>query len=61
VRSWNHESDSFVSLSEKPVLIKRIRVLSYAGKKMGELLDNGGSVIATEFPGQKALEHYWAN
>ena len=61
VRSWNHESDSFVSLSEKPVLIKRIRVLSYAGKKMGELLDNGGSVIATEFPGQKALENYWAD
>lgn len=61
VRSWNHESDSFVSIAEKPVLFTRIRVTSYAGKKMGELLDHNGSEIAMEFPGKKLLEDYWAN
>jgi hypothetical protein len=61
VRSWNHESDSFVTLAEKPIMIKRIRVASFAGKKMGELLDNDGSEIVTQFPGQKVLEQYWVN
>jgi hypothetical protein len=61
IRSWNHDSDSFVTLVEKPIMIKRIRVTSYAGKKMGELLDNNGTEIATEFPGKKILEDYWVN
>jgi hypothetical protein len=61
IRSWNHESDSFVTLTEKPILIKRIRVTSYAGKKIGELLDHNGSEIATEFLEKKALDDYWVN
>ena len=61
IRSWNHEADDFVAFTEKPILIHRIRVTSYAGKKMGELLDNNGSIISTEFAGQKVLQQFWAD
>ncbi len=60
IKSWNHAADQFLSLADKPVSIRRIRVTSFAGNKMGELLDNGGSTFVTEFPGKAALLQYWA-
>jgi hypothetical protein len=60
IKSWNHDADQFLSLADQPVAIRRIRVTSFAGTKMGELLDNGGSTFVTEFPGKAALLQYWA-
>lgn len=60
VKTWNHSPDDFLVFSEKPVLFRRIRVTSFSGTKMGELLDNGGSIIESEFAGKEALRKYWA-
>lgn len=59
VRSWNHRAHEFEAWVDKPVAIKRIRVASFASQKVGELLDNDGSVICTEFKGKEALIKYW--
>lgn len=61
IRSWNHSADEFLSFVEKPVLIQRIRMASFAGVKIGELLDNSASQIVTDFPGKKFLENYWCD
>ena len=60
VRSWNHPAQTFKKHVEVPVLIQRIRITSFAGTKIGELLDGHGSVVVTEFAGKKQLEDYWA-
>jgi hypothetical protein len=61
IRSWNHAADQFVNYVEKPVLIQRVRVSSFAGIKVGELLDNDGSQIVTDFAGSKKLAQYWVD
>jgi hypothetical protein len=61
IRSWNHSADEFLSFVEKPVLIQRIRMASFAGVKIGELLDNSASKIVTDFPGKQFLENYWCD
>lgn len=61
VRSWNHSADAFLSYVEQPVILKRIRIASFAGHKIGELLDNSGSLFETEFSGKTALAQYWAD
>jgi hypothetical protein len=60
VKTWNHSQDTFTSYVERPVLIRRVRVTSFAGTKLCELLDGGGSVIETEFKGSSALSTFWA-
>jgi hypothetical protein len=42
-------------------LIQRVRVSSFAGIKVGELLDNDGSQIVTDFAGSKKLAQYWVD
>lgn len=59
IRTWNHERDAFVAYVDKPIMITRIRMASFAGQKIGELLDNSASTIVTSFPGMKALTAYW--
>jgi hypothetical protein len=59
IRSWNHIPDVFLQYIDRPVIFKRIRVTSFAGSKIGELLDGSGSVVETEFPGKTALAKYW--
>jgi hypothetical protein len=61
VRTWNHPASFFDAYIEQPILISRVRMTSYAGMKMGELLANDASLIQTEFSAKKALQNYWAN
>lgn len=61
VRSWNHSAEAFSHLAERPVLIRRVRVTSFAGTKLCELLDGQGSIIETSFKGQSALEQFWTS
>jgi hypothetical protein len=60
IRSWNHLPDAFLPIVDRPVLIKRVKVTSFAGTKMCELLDGSGSIIETEFPGSTALAKFWS-
>jgi hypothetical protein len=59
VKSWNHAYHDFQLYAESPILIKRVRVTSFNGVKLGELLGNTGSVIVEDFAGKAALEKYW--
>lgn len=59
VRSWNHHADAFNHHVEAPILIRRVRVTSFAGLKLCELLDGAGSVIETAFSGDAALRKFW--
>ena len=60
IRSWNHCIDDFRQYTDRPVMIKRVRVTSFAGTKLCEILDGSGSLIETEFPGKVALAKFWA-
>jgi hypothetical protein len=60
IRSWNHAPDVFTAYIDRPCLIKRVRVTSFAGTKHAELLDGNASVIETSFPGSVALAKFWA-
>jgi hypothetical protein len=61
VRSWNHSADMFLGFKERPVCIKRLKITSFVGSKIGELLDGDASVFITEFPGSAELEQFWAS
>ena len=60
IRSWNHLPDAFLHIVDRPVLIQRLKVTSFAGTKMCEFLDGSGSIIETEFPGSTALVKFWS-
>jgi hypothetical protein len=60
VRSWNHPADMFLSLRDCPIRIARIRVTSFAGTKICELLDGDASVLETTFAGQTELTDFWS-
>lgn len=59
IKSWNHESHFFQQYVDRPVIFKRVRVTSFAGTKMCEMLDGSGSIIETEFPGKISLTKFW--
>ena len=59
VRSWNHTAVTFNHLANCPILIRRVRVTSFASIKLCELLDGSGSVVETSFPGDAALRKFW--
>jgi hypothetical protein len=59
VRSWNHVESEFKAYLEKPLLLKRVRVTSFSGLKILELLDGNGSIVDTSFDGMSDLEQYW--
>jgi hypothetical protein len=61
IRSWNHEADAFLPHVDLPLLIRRVRVTSFAGMKICELLDGAGSVIETSFKGDVALSKFWSS
>lgn len=61
IRSWNHSADMFLAYVERPVLIRRVRVTSFAGTKLCELLDGSGSVFETSFIGDSALVQFWSS
>ena len=60
IRSWNHGPDCFLPYVDRPIIIKRVRVTSFAGTKLAEFLDGSGSTIETSFPGATALLKFWA-
>jgi hypothetical protein len=59
IRTWNHMPDTFKQYVDRPLLIQRVKVTSFAGTKMCELLDFTGSVIVSDFPGKIELEKFW--
>jgi hypothetical protein len=59
VRSWNHSEAEFSSFLEKPLLLQRVRVTSFSGIKIIEILDGDGTIVAPTFSGMKDLEDYW--
>lgn len=60
VRSWNHTPDMFNHLANCPILIRRVRVTSFASIKLCELLDGSGSVVEKSFPGDAVLRKFWS-
>ena len=61
LRTWNHSSDTFLSLVDTPVMFRRVRVTSFASIKAGELFDGAGTLVqATPFPGDEDLRKFWA-
>jgi hypothetical protein len=60
VRTWNHSADRFLRFRDMPVCIKRLRVSSFAGTKILELLDGDTSVLVSEFSGKDALADFWS-
>ena len=61
IRSWNHSADRFLRFTDSAVCVKRIRVTSFAGSKVLELLDSDSSVIAIDFPGKAGLDEFWSS
>ena len=59
VRSWCHSSEEFARFQERPVLFKRVRVTSFGGLKILELLDAAGTVVSDNFDGAADLKQYW--
>jgi hypothetical protein len=59
VRSWTHCELEFSRFLEKPLLMQRVRVTSFAGTKILELLAGPGTVFLDEFPVKEELEQYW--
>ena len=59
VKSWNHSPSLFASYVDKPVLIKRVKVSSFAGTKHCELLDGDASIFETSFDGMRELAKFW--
>jgi hypothetical protein len=59
VRSWNHVETDFKAYLEKPLLLKRVRVTSFSGLKILELLDGNGSIVVSSFDGMSDLQQYW--
>jgi hypothetical protein len=60
VRSWNHDADQFAFSLEKPIMLRRIRITSFAGQKVGELLDGSGTITCSTFKGTAELLRFWA-
>ena len=60
VRTWNHAPDTFTAFVDRPVLIQRVKVTSFASTKLCELFDSAGSIIVTEFPGKNELDRFWS-
>jgi hypothetical protein len=59
VKTWNHSPALFTSFVDRPVLIKRVKVSSFAGTKHCELLDGNASIFETSFDGMQELSKFW--
>jgi hypothetical protein len=60
IKSWNHAPSLFMSYVDQPILIKRVKVSSFAGTKHCELLDGDASVFETVFDGMSELSNFWS-
>ena len=59
IRSWNHSESEFKSFQEKPLVLKRLRVTSFSGLKVLEILDGNGTIVVPNFDGMQDLQQYW--
>jgi hypothetical protein len=59
VKSWNHLPINFLIYVDRPIVIRRVKMSSFAGTKHCELLDGVASVIETEFAGATELQRFW--
>ena len=59
VRTWNRAPHTFDAYIDRPATIKRVRVSSFAGEKLAELLEGDGSSIVSIFPGSEVLAAWW--
>jgi len=59
IRSWNHCEGEFSKFLEKPLLFQRLRVTSFAGTKILELLEGNATNILPEFENKADLVSYW--
>ena len=59
VRTWNYDSEYFRSFLEKPVLVQRVRITSFAGTKVAEMLDGAGTTLSSNFAGSVDLAKFW--
>ena len=59
VRSWTHSDEIFTNFVDKPMMIRRVRVSSFANCKVGELLDGDGSEFITDFEGGDLVK-FWS-
>jgi hypothetical protein len=60
VRSWNHSEDEFKAFLEKPLMLQRVRVTSFAGVKVLEILDGNGTAVVSKFDGMEELAKNWS-
>ena len=59
VRSWTHSEVEFNLFRERPLLLQRVRVTSFGGTKILEMLDASGTVVVSVFSGADDLKQYW--
>ena len=59
VRSWSHSESDFSSLLERPVMLRRVRVTSFGGMRILELLEGAGTVVENVFAGAEGLLQFW--
>ena len=61
IRSWNHVASEFSAKLDQPIMISRVRVSSFGGMKIGELLDGTGSIVhQDQFSGSVDLAKFWS-
>lgn len=61
LRSWNHVAAQFSEKLDQPLKISRVRVTSFGGMKIGELLDGTGSIVHDgTFAGSTDLAKFWS-
>ena len=59
LRSWNHRVEDFQAYLDLPVLFRRIRIVSYSGVKVGEIMESNATQFETKFDGAAALTEFW--
>ena len=59
--SWNHLATEFATKLDQPITISRVRVSSFGGMKIGELLDGTASIVHQgQFAGSADLVKFWS-
>ena len=59
MRSWTHSEAEFTPFLERPLLFRRVRVTSFGGLKILELLEGPGTEVVVDFDGADDLSLYW--
>ena len=59
LRSWNHRVADFEVYLDMPVMFRRVRVATYAGQKVGDIMECDATQIVTSFDGAATLASFW--